>query len=104
MRSNLFAAAAVALAMSAMPAMAQDAGMGHDSSPVGEGEVISPTLSPNLGIDLSAAGETDETRMAFYNAMPPADQQSIKERCEDEALKTSFTSAETAFCGVTQTH
>jgi hypothetical protein len=93
---KLAAAAALTLALGAMPAFAQD------SSVAGEG--TKGSVSANLGIDISQAGTTDESRAAFWQGMSAADRDMVMKNCSDEGKKTSFTSDESAFCNAGTRH
>jgi Spy/CpxP family protein refolding chaperone len=97
---RLAAAAAFTLALAAVPAFAQDS-----SEPATAANPGSPgSEMSNLGIDISKAGTTAESRTQFWASMNEADRATATQACADEARKTSFTSDESAFCEAGMRH
>jgi hypothetical protein len=86
-RTSLLAAAALVAAVAVSPALAVENSTQDQTS-----------AHSNLGIDLSSAGATDETRLAFFTSMSDTDQTSVRAKCDDKAMQQSFTADETAFC------
>jgi hypothetical protein len=54
--------------------------------------------SLNLGIDISGAGATTESRVAFFKTLSPQDQQMVTTRCGDANTAKAFTTEEVEFC------
>jgi hypothetical protein len=55
-----------------------------------------------LGIDIKAAGTTEESMTAFWKAMKPEDQKMVSDKCTDEAAMKGFTTEESKFCELTK--
>jgi len=55
-----------------------------------------------LGIDMTAVGTTQETRMAFWAKMKPEDQASVVAKCKDEQAMKGFSTDESTFCELTK--
>lgn len=99
------AAATLALGLLAAPALAAEAttpNVNVDTKATGsvstgnEGTAASSSL--NLGVDISGAGTTTESRVAFFKALKPEDQQMITSRCGDANTTNAFTTEEVEFC------
>jgi len=67
-----------------------------------EGTSATSPSAGGLGIDIKAAGTTEETMTAFWKAMKPEDQKMVSEKCADEAAMKGFTTEESKFCELTK--
>jgi hypothetical protein len=58
------------------------------------------SLDKSLGFDINQAGETDETRMAYWKTFNADQQTQITTWCKDETDTKPRTNAEVKFCQV----
>jgi hypothetical protein len=68
---------------------------------LGAGSAIAAETNPTaeLGIDISAAGQTDASRMAFYNGLTNQQQTDLQLHCSQAATANPPLTAEAkAFC------
>jgi opacity protein-like surface antigen len=62
----------------------------------------SPSAGGTLGIDMKAAGTTEESMTAFWKGLKPEDQKMIAAKCADEPAMKGFTTEESKFCELTK--
>jgi opacity protein-like surface antigen len=89
MIKNIATAAALALALSTGAAMAAQSD---------QGPVKAPGSAGNLGVDISGAGTTTETRMAFWGKMTTDDQATVRTKCQDQSAQRTLKPEERDFC------
>jgi len=91
---SIAAAAALVAALGAGSAIAAD------TSTTSTANVNASSNGP-LGIDISAAGQTNESRMAFYNGLTNQQQTDLQTRCSQATTANPPLTAEAkAFCDV----